>query len=188
MGPELKSKFIQHLIRQKSDEGFTLVELLTVIFIIGILASIAISNLLNQNVKAKQTEAKQNVALVNKSQNSYRAEHRDFASSFNLLAIGTITDNIAPGEGTTTNYLYKIPSSSSEATTITASPTDNNLRGFSGGATRFTNTVQQIVIGTVLCEMTSPGVPATPPTAIGGNTGTGSAPTCDVTVHNKLSL
>jgi type IV pilus assembly protein PilA len=187
MKPQLKAKFIQHLIQQQSHAGFTLVELLTVIFIIGILASMAVSNLLNQSVKAKQTEAKQNIALVNKSQNSYRAEHSNFASSFSLLAIGTITDTIAPGEGTTTNYLYQIPSSSSEATTVTASPRDNNLRGFSGGATRFTNTVQQSVTGTVLCEMTSPGVPATPPTAIGG-TGTGGSPTCDLTVHNNLSL
>ena len=153
MRTELKSKFIQHLNRKKRDEGFTLIELLVVIIVVGILAAIALPNFLNQDVKAKQAEAKQNVVLVNKSQNSYRAEKNNFATTFNTLAIGSVIDSdpVVGGAGTTTNYIYTI-SGTVETASIIAYPRDNALKGFSGGATRFDNNQSQSVIATVLCQ------------------------------------
>lgn len=186
MATELKSKFIQYLNYKSKAQGFTLIELLTVIVITGILAAIALPNFLNQDVKAKQTEAKQNIGLVNKAQNSYRAENSTFANSFNLLAIGSVSDNVSPGNGTTTYYRYTLYGSN-EAATVTVSPTiDAALKGYSGAVTRFKNPSNQSVTATVLCEMKSPGVVAIEPTANGGNTG--AAPDCITADHNKLSL
>lgn len=186
MTTNLKSKFIQYLNHKSKAQGFTLVELLTVILITGILAAIALPNFLNQDVKAKQTEAKQNIGLVNKAQNSYRAEKSTFASSFDLLAIGSVSDSVSTGNGTTTYYRYAL-SGSSESATVTASPSiDAALKGYSGGITRFKNPSNQSVTATVLCEMKAPGGFATAPTASGGNTG--SAPDCITADHNKLSL
>jgi type IV pilus assembly protein PilA len=169
MRPELQSKFIQQLNRKNIDAGFTLIELLVTIVIIGIFSAIAIPNLLSQDVKAKQTEAKQNVALINKTQNSYRSEKSSFASSFDDLAIGTVSGGVT---SSTTNYTYAI-TGAVETANVIASPRDSSLKGFSGGISRFSNTANMSVTATVLCQNLAAGSLAVAPTNPGG-----TAPTC----------
>ena len=61
------------LIR-KSNKGFTLIELMIVVAIIGILAAIAIPNFLRFQLKAKSSEGKVNIAAIRTAQESYLAE------------------------------------------------------------------------------------------------------------------
>ena len=61
------------LIR-KSKKGFTLIELMIVVAIIGILAAIAIPNFLRFQLKSKSSEGKVNIAAIRTAEESYLAE------------------------------------------------------------------------------------------------------------------
>src|SRR5258705_5436848 len=58
----------------KGQKGFTLIELMIVVAIIGILAAIAIPNFLQYQLKSRQSEAKTNLQAINTSEVSFQAE------------------------------------------------------------------------------------------------------------------
>jgi len=61
-----------------SAAGFTLVEILIVIVIIGILAGLAIPRFMRSSTKAKQVEAKQTLKQIYALQRSYRIENDEY--------------------------------------------------------------------------------------------------------------
>jgi type IV pilus assembly protein PilA len=61
----------------KGQKGFTLIELMIVVAIIGILASIAIPNFLSYQAKAKQSEAKVSLGAIFTSAVAYQAESQN---------------------------------------------------------------------------------------------------------------
>lgn len=65
--------------------GFTLIELMIVVAIIGILASIAIPNFLKFQTKARQVEARTNLASVAVAEISYFAEKNNWAFTLDLI-------------------------------------------------------------------------------------------------------
>ena len=62
------------LQRIRNRKGFTLVELMIVVAIIGILAAIAIPNFLQFRLKAKTSEAKSNLGAIRSTEVAYFAE------------------------------------------------------------------------------------------------------------------
>jgi type IV pilus assembly protein PilA len=81
--------------------GFTLIELMIVVAIIGILAAIAIPNFLRFQLKAKSSEGKTNLAAIRTAEESYFAEYGVYVSSDPSPV--TIQNNQK------TNFLHAIP-------------------------------------------------------------------------------
>ena len=71
---------MSNLIR-KSKKGFTLIELMIVVAIIGILAAIAIPNFLRFQLKSKSSEGKVNLAAIRTAEESYLAEFGTYVAA-----------------------------------------------------------------------------------------------------------
>jgi type IV pilus assembly protein PilA len=171
MRTESKAKFLHHLNNHRNSErGFTLVELLVVIIIIGILSAIALPNFLNQSAKAKQSEAKVNIGAFNRLQITQRVENKTFTSTFDSLAIASLK-----GVQTynTPNYKYDM-TATTQNTTLQATALDPTLKSYSGGASQFINGSNNSANAGIVCEALTPGI------AVLGlpNLPNNAAPTC----------
>src|SRR5215510_2575104 len=62
----------------RKQEGFTLIELMIVVAIIGILAAIAIPNFLQYQMKSRQSEAKTNLQAIKTSEVAFNSERGCF--------------------------------------------------------------------------------------------------------------
>lgn len=82
------NKMKNSVVLSGNSAGFTLVELMIVVAIIGILASIAIPNFQKYQAKARQTEAKIALASVYTAETSFSAENSSFTVC--LLDIGVV--------------------------------------------------------------------------------------------------
>jgi type IV pilus assembly protein PilA len=60
---------------KRNSKGFTLIELMIVVAIIGILAAIAIPNFVNFQLKAKTAEAKSNLGSIRLCEETYMSEN-----------------------------------------------------------------------------------------------------------------
>ena len=66
------------LMKRKNTKGFTLIELMIVVAIIGILAAIAIPNFLKFQAKSKQSEAKTNLKGIYTAETGYFGENNKY--------------------------------------------------------------------------------------------------------------
>jgi type IV pilus assembly protein PilA len=85
----------KQLKQLKGQKGFTLIELMIVVAIIGILAAIAIPNFLQYQLKSRQSEAKTNLQAIKTSEVSFNAERGCYVG---VAAFGVV----APVAGTKT--------------------------------------------------------------------------------------
>ncbi|MBD2293496.1 prepilin-type N-terminal cleavage/methylation domain-containing protein [Anabaena sphaerica FACHB-251] len=90
MKVQYSTKLIPHLIKKNHDHGFTIIELLVVMIVIGILSAIALPSFVNCANKSKTSEVKTYVGSMNRGQQAYFLESEDskFSNSVNQLGIG----------------------------------------------------------------------------------------------------
>ena len=69
----------------RTHKGFTLIELMIVVAVIGILAALAIPNYIRFQARAKQSEAKGNLKGLFTTERSYYAEHSTYSGCINQI-------------------------------------------------------------------------------------------------------
>jgi len=74
---------LNRLLKKKG--GFTLIELMIVVAIIGILAAIAIPNFIRFQAKSKQSEAKTNLKAIFTAQKAYFGEKDKYSADFTVI-------------------------------------------------------------------------------------------------------
>ncbi len=95
----------------RNPKGFTLIELMIVVAIIGILAAIAIPNFLKYQAKARQSEARINLGGIFVAEMAYYGEQARF-SDFDAAGFAL--------SGISNRYTYRAMATSQSGTTVSA--------------------------------------------------------------------
>ena len=95
----------------RKNRGFTLIELMIVVAIIGILAAIAIPNFIKFQAKSKQSEAKTNLKAIFTAEKSYYGEKDSYHSMFSIVGF-------KPEKGN--RYSYTLGTSANDIVTDSA--------------------------------------------------------------------
>lgn len=161
MKAKLPAKYLQSLNNKnkKHDVGFTLIEILVVIIIIGILSAIALPSFLNQSVKARQSEARTNIGAMNRAQQSYYLENQKFAED-DASGGTTAIDKLNIGIKNSANYTYTATPITAIANNVVNKAQVNNnpeLKSYAGGVFASGNLTQSI-----MCEADTVGLGAVP--------------------------
>jgi len=100
------------------QKGFTLIELMIVVVIIGILAALAIPRFMSATVKAKESEAKTILKQIYTLQDSYRQESGSYT---------VVLADIGFDPPTNSRYVYAVDNAAGNTFQASATPDGNDV-------------------------------------------------------------
>lgn len=105
----------------KKERGFTIIELLVVVAILGLIAAIAVPSLRRARMHANQASAIQSLRTITTAQYLYERKFQVYGTLADLNPEGTLDPNLA--SGVKSQYIFNIVLSPDEkAFTCTATP------------------------------------------------------------------
>jgi type IV pilus assembly protein PilA len=165
----------------KNNKGFTLVELLVVVIIVGVLAAISLPSYLNLTASAKQSEARQHVTAIMTAQHLWLDENAPgaYPTSFDQLALGVAKGSGLSDSTSSTIYTYSMANGAigTDQLSAGAAPKDPKLKTYTGSVRSFSNGANFSTWYSVLCESISANETIVYPAPSG--TGSNSTLTCD---------
>ena len=136
---------------KNNNKGFSLIELMVVVGIIGILAAVAVPNLLKFQAKAKQSNAKTELSALYGTEKAYMVEYNTYTPNF--MALGYAPDGVPTVSGKP-----GCPSPAPSAPTIDGTVVGWPLRYYASGFTGVTTAgVPASLTGAFACPTISVG-------------------------------
>jgi general secretion pathway protein G len=100
----------EHKKRRRREDGFTLVELMVVIVIIGLLATIVALNVLPSGDKARIEKARADISTIQAGLDLYRLQNGSYPSTAQgLQALVTAPQGVDPAKYQSGGYIKKLP-------------------------------------------------------------------------------
>ncbi len=128
------------LALRRKDSGFTLLELIIVVIVIGILASIALPRYLQVAEKGRISEAKSMLGALRSAQLRYAAQYSAFTTNYNNLDINSTASRYFVPSVTGVDATQ---SGANADTTVVAWATRTTLEAISGPAAGYNVTITQ---------------------------------------------
>ena len=155
---------------KKISKGFTLIELMIVVAIIGILAALAIPNFIKFQARSKQSEAKANLKAMFTAEKAYFQEKDAFSGLSNIVGFAPERNN---------RYAYYLDTTGTLEPRTTIQPAVVPVTGYSGvavdtfkwGVPAQTLAVMQTILPCAGSLGITPGTSTTAPVFTGEATG-----------------
>jgi general secretion pathway protein G len=125
-------------MRRRTDKGFTLIELLIVVAIIGIIAAIAIPNLLNAIDRGKQKRTMADLRSIGTAIESYSIDNNFYPVASDMTALGNVIEPLyirTTPENDGWNRVFQVASTTVEYTCCSGGKDGGNCTNDNAGPT-----------------------------------------------------